>query len=81
MKFFFNEPIVDSFFHIYFSAKESFTYARSLITIKNYLYITGDFNVWKKDEQLNVLITHTNSIAGYRGLYYNSTDDLIYMAS
>jgi hypothetical protein len=26
----------------FFSARESFTYARSIITIKNYLYIAGD---------------------------------------
>ena len=41
----------------------------------NYFYIAGDRNVWKTDQQLNVLITYNSN--KFMGLYYNSTIDFI----
>ena len=66
---------------VYFSEKSSFNQATYMISIGNNFYITGERNVWKTDAQLNVSITHTNLTAGYYGLYYNSTNNLIYVAA
>jgi hypothetical protein len=66
------------------SRKSSFRYVYYMILVGNYFYITGYNNIWKTDQQLNVSITHTNSTGSspnYCGLYYNSTNDLIYVAS
>ncbi len=66
----------------YVAKKSSFTNVTNIIPVDNYLYITGLSNIWKTDQELNVLI-QCNSTAtsyGYRGLYYNSTNYLIYVA-
>jgi hypothetical protein len=68
----------------YITNKSSFPNAAYMIPVGNYFYITGKDYIWKTDQQLNVLITHTNSTGSspkYGGLYYNSTNDLIYVAS
>ena len=69
-------------------SNRSFTNVNHMIAVGNELYITGDVNVWKTDEQLNVLITYYNStgwgiyrIAIYYGLYYSPTNNLVYVAS
>jgi hypothetical protein len=52
-----------------------------MIPVGNYFYITGNSNIWKTDQQLNVLIRYnsTGTSPCYRGLYYNSTNNLIYV--
>jgi hypothetical protein len=67
----------------YISIKSSFPNVTYMIPIGNYFYITGNDNIWKTDQQLNVSIRYnsTGSSPLYRGLYYNSTNNLIYVAS
>jgi hypothetical protein len=71
----------------YISNKSSFPNVTYMILVGNYFYISGNSNIWKTDQQLNVSIRYnsTGSSSGYypnyRGLYYNSTNDLIYVAS
>jgi hypothetical protein len=67
----------------YVSEKSSFTSVNYIIQVDNYFYITGNQNVWKTDQQLNVLIqlNSTGSTPNYRGIYYNSTNSLIYVAA
>ncbi len=67
----------------YVSNKSSFPEVYYMIPVGNYFYITGNDNIWKTDQQLNVSIRYnsTGSSPLYRGLYYNSTNDLIYVAS
>ena len=50
-----------------------------MITVNNNLYISGDNNVYKTDKYLNI-ITRYNYIAYFRGLYYNSSSNIIYVA-
>jgi hypothetical protein len=66
----------------YVSTKSSFSYVYYMIPGGNYFYITGNGNIYKTDQQLNVLIRYdsTGSFPLYRGLYQNSTNDLIYVA-
>jgi hypothetical protein len=52
-----------------------------MITINSNLYITGEYNIWKTDKYLNVLIAHNESGAGYRGIYFNCSENLIYETS
>jgi hypothetical protein len=67
----------------YVSNKSLFPYVEYMIPVGNYFYISGYFNIWKTDRQLNVLLQYnsTGSSPGYSGLYYNSTNALIYVAS
>jgi hypothetical protein len=67
----------------YISTKSSFSYVNYMIPVGNYFYITGNDNIYKTDQQLNVLIRYdsTRSYTDYRGLYYNSTNNLIYIAA
>jgi hypothetical protein len=54
------------------------------ITIDKQLYITGDGNIQKRDQNLN-LIKQFNNLnnpgINYRGIYYNRTNDLIYVGT
>ena len=54
-----------------------------MITIENSLYMTGNSNVWKLDQNLNTLIEYnpTGTFSGYRGLYFNSTNGFLYVAT
>ncbi len=71
-----------------FILNESWSYVSSktfsspayLTTIGNSLYATGDSNIWKLDQNLNILIQY-NAAPAYRGIYYNSTNGLIYTAA
>ncbi len=67
----------------YVSNKSSFPNVTYMIPVGNYFYITGNSNIWKTDQQLNVSIRYdsTGSSPVYRRLYYISTNDLIYVAS
>jgi hypothetical protein len=64
----------------FISAKSSFSFVHYMILLDSNIYITGDSKLWKTDERLNVLVTHANSIASYRGLYYDSVKRMINVA-
>ena len=52
-----------------------------MITVENSLYMTGEWNLWKLDLNLNVLIQYTATVTvWYRGLYFNSTNRFLYVA-
>ncbi len=60
----------------------TFTLPQYMVTVNSSLYITGKSNIWKTDKYLNILITHNESaVANYNGIYFNCTDNLIYVAS
>ena len=60
----------------------SFPNVHYIITIGSYLYITGEYNIWKTDKDVNVLIPYGANVAhDYWGLYYNLTNNLIYVAA
>jgi hypothetical protein len=64
-------------------SENSFTYPLYMISVGNSFYITGEYNIWKTNQQLNLLIDYNDSTGfshPYCGLYYNSTNDLIYVA-
>ena len=65
------------------SEKSSFPFVFYMIQVGNFFYITGSQNLWKTNEQLNVLFQYnsTGSIPGYSGLYYNLLNNLIYVAA
>ena len=53
-----------------------------MISIDNSLYITGSCNVWKVDPDLNILIKYNpGDYLEYRGISYNPSNGLIYVAS
>jgi hypothetical protein len=53
-----------------------------MITIGNNLYISGLLNLWKTDQDLNVLIQYNDpTISYYRGICNTTADNLIYVAS
>jgi hypothetical protein len=60
--------------------KNTFSNPVSIVTVNSSLYITGYKYVWKADKYLNILITHSES-ADYRDIYFNCTENLIYIAS
>ena len=52
-------------------------------TIGKSLCVTGERCVWKLDQNLNILIqfnASSGSTPGYVGIYFNSSNDLIYVA-
>ena len=63
-------------------ARTSFSFVNYIVPVGNYCYITGNSNLWKTDEQFNKLIQYnsTGSSPVYFGLYYSSTNNLIYVA-
>jgi hypothetical protein len=73
-----------------FILNESWSYVSSKVfpspayfsTIGNSLYATGNINIWKLDPNLNILIQFnaTGTSPNYRGIYINSTNNLIYTA-
>jgi hypothetical protein len=66
----------------YVSNKSSFLNVNYMIPVGNYFYISGRYNIWKTDKQLNVLFQYNSngSTPHYVGLYHNSTNNLIYVA-
>jgi hypothetical protein len=56
---------------------DSLAYA---IEIENEIYLTGDHAVYKTDKSLNIINAFYNNGSEYRGIYYNKTSDLIYVA-
>ena len=73
-----------------FILNESWSYVSSKVfpspayfsTIGNSLYATGNRNIWKLDQNLNILTKHTEfgTFPRYRGIYYNSANNWIYVA-
>jgi hypothetical protein len=59
---------------------KGFTAPFNMVAINSNLYITGTSNIWKTDKYLNVLLTHSES-GTYRGIFFNSTENCIYVAS
>ena len=57
-----------------------FTYPTYMINIGNSLYMTGAFNVWKVDQDLNILINYQPG-GYYYGISYNPSNSLIYVAA
>ena len=51
-----------------------------MITINNDLYISGDKNTYKMDKYLNIIKQFNSAVVFYRGLYFNSTSNKIYVA-
>ena len=53
-----------------------------MITVGNSLYMSGNMNLWKLDENLNTLIQYNaTGSSGYRGLYFDSTNRFFYVGS
>ena len=71
-------------FHDYWSYVSSKSYVSPayLTTIGSSLYATGEVNIWKLDQNLNILIqyNHTGTAPKYRGINFNCTDNLINVA-
>ena len=73
-----------------FILNESWSYVSSktfsspgyFTTIGTSLYATGEKNIWKLDQYLNILIQYnvTGTTPSYRGIYYNSSNNFIYVA-
>jgi hypothetical protein len=62
--------------------KKSFSKPTYILTIGSSLYITGDNDIWKTDESLNVLRKYSSqSSAQYRVMYFNCTENEIYVSS
>ena len=51
-----------------------------MITVNNNLYISGDQNVFKTDKYLKIISQYNTSQVYYRGLYFNSSNNKIYVA-
>ena len=65
-----------------FVSFKTFTGPVNMISIGNSLYMTGNSNVWKLDQYLNILINYKPSrFPKYRGISYNSSSGLIYVAA
>ena len=63
--------------------RNSFYKPTWVIVVSSSLYISGDSNIYKVDNNLNVLKQYNASITipFYRGIYYDPADYLIYAAS
>ena len=53
-----------------------------MVIVKKIIYITGDDSIYKTDANLNVLKIYNSTISTlYRGVYYNSSISLLYVAA
>ena len=65
-----------------FISAKNFRSPHYMINIGNILYMTGWRNVWKLDQDLNILIEYNRGgNPAYHGISYNSSNGLIYVAS
>ena len=68
-----------------FISSKVFTYLHNMISIGNSLYMIGSDNVWKLDQDLNILINYNPDVypfsPEYTGISYNPSNGLIYVAS
>jgi hypothetical protein len=59
-----------------------FTSPTYIISVGSNFYISGENNMWKTDQNLNLLAQYsTNNDPFYQGIYYNSTSSYIYVAA
>ena len=67
---------------IKFISSKSFTQPAYMISIGNNLYKTGQYNVWKVDTDLNILINYNPTVdPTYRGISYNPSNGFIYVVA
>ena len=65
-----------------FISSKYFSRPINMITIGNSLYMTGHENVWKVDQDLNILINYNpGGDPNYLGLSYNPSNGFIYVAA
>ena len=65
-----------------FISSKNFTYPQSMISIGNSLYMTGQYNVWKLDQDLNILINYYGGRnPRYRRISYNPSISFIYVVA
>ena len=57
-----------------------FSKSKYMITVNSSFYITGTNNIWKTDKYLNVLIEISDNIADFRDIFFNRSENLIYVA-
>ena len=72
------------YYHWWFISFERFNSPYKMISIGNSIYMTGDYNVWKLDQDLNILINYygsSDNSPGYRGISYNPSNGLIYVVA
>jgi hypothetical protein len=63
-------------------SKTTFNSPAYMVISGYYLYISTDTKIFKTDQYLNTLAQYNGSAASmYRGIYYNSIDDMIYVAN
>ena len=59
-----------------------FTNPCFMINIGNSLYMTGDYNVWKLDKDLNIMINYNpGGYPVYRGISYNPSNGFFYVGA
>ena len=59
---------------------KNFSSPINMITVNNSLYISGDNFIYKTDKNLNITKQYYSASAGYRGLFFNSSGNTIYVA-
>ena len=65
-----------------FISSKIFTYLHNMISIGNSLYMIGSDNVWKLDEDLNILINNNPGCTPYyAGISYNPSNGFIYVVA
>ena len=66
-----------------FISSKTFYMPYCIITVANCLLMCGESNLWKLDDKLDTLIEYkaTGSDPQYRGLFFNATNMLLYVAS
>ena len=65
-----------------FISSKEFNRPYYMINIGNSLYMTGNYNVWKLDQDLNILINYNpGGDPTYRGISYNPSNGFIYVAA
>ena len=60
---------------------KTFSSPAYIFTINSTLYISGDNNVFKTDKDLNILKQFNANGLGYRGIEFNQTNKVIYVAT
>ena len=65
-----------------FISTKVFTNPKFMISIIIYYYMTGQYDVWKEDKDLNILINYNRGgNLWYRGISYNPSNGLIYVVA
>ena len=66
-----------------FISFKNFSGPHCMILINSSLYMTGNHNIWKEDQDLNILINYqpTGGYPWYCGISYNPSNGLIYVVA